>query len=93
MKNKVQERLNELLVEKGITAYKLSKDLNISKSVLHYWLTGKTAPNCDYLINLAIYFEVTADYILGLEDETGAKYVNSFNNTIVNASENSTIKF
>ena len=34
------------------------------------------------LAQIAIYFDVSADYLLGLEDETGAKtYVNnSFNN-------------
>lgn len=68
MKNKIKERLKELLKEKNITPYKLSQDLNISKSVVHYWLTGRTTPNADYIIELSIYFNVSSDYLLGLND-------------------------
>ncbi len=68
MKNKIKDRLKELLKERNITPYKLSQDLNISKSVVHYWLIGETTPNADYIIELSIYFGVSADYILGLKD-------------------------
>ena len=34
-----------------------------------------------YLKNLAIYFNVTTDYLIGLEDFGGAKIINSFNNS------------
>ncbi|MBE5756178.1 MAG: helix-turn-helix transcriptional regulator [Clostridiales bacterium] len=66
--NKIKERLNELLKENGITSYKLSQDLGVSKSVVHYWLSGKTTPNAEYIIKLCKYFEVTSDYLIGLED-------------------------
>lgn len=65
---KISERLNELIVEKGITAYKLSQDLGVSKSVVHYWLIGKTTPNAEYIIKLCNYFSCSADYLLGISD-------------------------
>ena len=68
MSNKIKERLHDLLEEKNITPYKLSVDLHISKSVVHYWLTGKTTPNADYIIKLCEYFNVSSDYILGISD-------------------------
>ena len=42
---------------------------------------------------LAIFFNVTADFLIGLEDETGAKYINSFNGAQINAQDHSNIKF
>lgn len=68
MKNKIAERLKELIDFNQITSYKLSVDLGISKSVVHYWLAGKTTPNADYIIALSQYFSVSSDYLLGLEN-------------------------
>ena len=96
MKNKIKERLSDLMAERNITAYKISKDLNISKSVLHYWLNGKTTPNVEYLIDLSIYFNVTTDFLLGLETEDGTKInpTGMINNTFNNYGQNNgTINF
>lgn len=68
MENKIAERLQSLMKEDNITAYKLAKDLNISQSVIGYWLKGKTTPNADYIIAIADYFNVCTDYLLGRKD-------------------------
>lgn len=68
MTNKIKERLNDLIQEYNITSYKLSTDLNVSRSVVHYWLTGKTTPNADYIIKLCEYFSISADFLLGISD-------------------------
>lgn len=68
MRNKIKERLKELLEENNITPYKLSTDLCVSRSVVHYWLTGKTTPNADYIIKICEYFNVSSDFILGISD-------------------------
>ena len=54
--------------EEGKTAYKVSKETGITKSMLYYWMQGVTTPNADYIIALADYFEVCADYLLGRQD-------------------------
>lgn len=69
MKNKISDRLKELLKEKGITSSKLATDLGVSKSVVHYWVNGNTTPNVDYVIKLALYFSVSSDFLLGLSDD------------------------
>ncbi|HBF44575.1 MAG TPA: XRE family transcriptional regulator [Clostridiales bacterium] len=62
------ERLNKLLSENKITKYKLAKDLKVSKQTVLYWCNGINEPKISYLKQLAEYFDVTADYLLGLDD-------------------------
>ena len=84
------ERLEELLKEKGITKYKLAQATGISKSILSDYCKGKVQPTADIIIVMARYFDVTSDYLLGIEDESGRKInniYNSFNGV------NSNIKF
>ncbi len=74
MKNKFAMRLSELIAESGKTQNAICSDLHIAKQKLSNWKTGYTEPCMDDLMMLALYFEVTSDYLLGLEDETGAKH-------------------
>ena len=67
------ERLNKLIKENRISKYKLAKDIGVSKQAVLWWCDGINEPKISYLKNLAEYFEVTADYLIGLEDETGTK--------------------
>lgn len=62
--------------------YKLAHDLKVSKQSVIYWCKGINEPKISYVKQLALYFDVTSDYLLGLEDDTGTKtYIsNSFNN-------------
>ena len=75
-------RLNQLLKENKITMYRLAKELDVSKQAVIYWCKGINEPKISYIRQLATFFAVSSDYLLGLEDETGAKtYINnSFNN-------------
>ena len=68
MKSKIAERLQSILKEEHISAHKLATDLGISNSVVYYWVQGKTTPNADYIIALADYFNICADYLLGRKD-------------------------
>lgn len=73
MKNNFSKRLEELIGESGKSQNSVARELKIPKQKLSNWKTGYTEPALDDLILLALYFHVTADYLLGLEDETGAK--------------------
>ena len=75
-------RLNKLIKENKITRYRVAKDLKCSKATIINWCEGVNEPKATQIRILAEYFDVSADYLLGLEDETGAKtYIsNSFNN-------------
>ena len=67
------ERLKELLSESGKMQKDICKDMGIPKQKLTRWKTGYNEPSLDELIMIANYFNVTSDYLLGLEDDTGMK--------------------
>lgn len=67
------ERLNKLLKENAVSCYRLAKDLNVSKQTVIFWCKGVNEPKISYLKQIAEYFDVTADYLLGLENYDGSK--------------------
>lgn len=73
MKKLFGERLKELRKQKGILQKDLTNLLNVRNTTISMWETGATEPDLTALIKLAIFFEVSTDYLLGLEDELGNK--------------------
>jgi len=67
------EMLGALLKEKELTQKELSIDLGVSRNQIHYWIKNKAEPDLEILTRIALYFDVSADYLLGLEDELGSK--------------------
>lgn len=66
-------RLNKLIKENKITKYRVAKDLKCSKQSVINWCDGISEPKISHIQQLAEYFNVSADYLIGLEDETGSK--------------------
>ncbi len=66
--NNFGERLRFLRLEKGIGQIQLAKELDVGKSVISLWELGKCEPTLSKLIAMAKYFDVTIDYLAGLED-------------------------
>ena len=62
------EILKELRIEKGLTQKALAEELFITIPTLSHWECGYQEPSFKDLIKLCKYFEVSADYLLGLED-------------------------
>ena len=62
------ERIKSLRTEKGIGQNLLAKELDVSNASISYWETGKQIPSAEVVFKMAVYFGVSADYILGLED-------------------------
>lgn len=61
---------NELFDAEKISKNGLARKADVQcKSILN-WLNGKSYPRYDSLVKLANYFEVTTDYLLGLEKES-----------------------
>ncbi len=57
--------LEELLENKGISAYQLSKETGISTSTFSNWKGGKYTPKDNKLQIIADYFGVTLEYLKG----------------------------
>ena len=60
------ERLKQLRTEKNIGQNRLAKDLGLSNASVSYWETGKQLPTIEAVYKIAVYFDVSADYLLGL---------------------------
>jgi ABC-type Mn2+/Zn2+ transport system ATPase subunit len=58
------EIFESLLREKGITAYKISKETGVTQTALSNWKRGKSTPNARNLQKLADYLEVSLDYLM-----------------------------
>ena len=74
--------LINLMEEKGINQRQLSREANIPPTTISGWLKAGRLPDYNAIIKLKLYFNVSAEYLLGLEDEDGSKIEihNSFNN-------------
>lgn len=59
-------RLENLLEERNISQKQLSKELHIAPSTLNGYLRRNREPDFTTLIELADYFHVSTDYLLGI---------------------------
>ena len=66
--SKFKEKLIELRKERGISQMQLAKEIKFSRTAIASWETGVREPSFDTLIMIAKYFNVSTDYLLGLED-------------------------
>lgn len=76
MDDNAYQRFEELLLDKGVTAYKVSKATGITTTTLTNWKKGKYVPKADKLQLIADYFGVTLDYLMngdGIENEFNPK--------------------
>ena len=62
-------RLFEIMKEKDIKANKLSEIIKVSTGNISDWKSGRSTPSSEKLILLAQFFNVTTDYLLGLDEE------------------------
>lgn len=67
------DRLKAIRKESNLTQRDMYTRLNVSPNCYASYEQGRTEPNIEMLKQLCIVLEVSADYLLGLEDETGAK--------------------
>lgn len=75
-----KERIIEAIKESKYTQKEIAKKLNITESNITNWKKGENLPSVEILYKLCVLLEESADYLLGLEDESGARINNSFNN-------------
>ena len=63
------ERLRALRIERGVGQNLLAKELELSNASISYWETGKQEPGAAAIFKLAQYFDVSADYLLGITED------------------------
>lgn len=67
--NRFKERLNYILKTSSISQAELARRINMSKSVVNNYCTGKREPSLDVLCLICKALEESADYLIGLIDE------------------------
>ena len=68
-----RERLKELRKSRGLTQKDIAAILSVSQTCYAGYEQGYREPDFKTLCKIALYFDVTSDYLLGLEDECGVK--------------------
>lgn len=61
------QRLIELRAEKKLSQHALALELGVGKSVISLWELDKADPTLTNLIKIAEFFDVSIDYLAGLE--------------------------
>lgn len=70
--NRFCENLAALRRRKGVSQRKAAADMLISQALLSHYENGAREPGLPFVCRACDYYGVTADYLLGRTDETGA---------------------
>lgn len=62
------QRLRELRQEKGLSMKQLAKEIGTTDAAISNWENEINEPKISYLKSIAIFFNVSTDYLLGLEE-------------------------
>ncbi len=73
MKDKLSENIRAFRKERGLTQEQLAEALNISAGVISKWELGLSAPEVGIILDLADFFEVSADVLLGYQMRSKSK--------------------
>lgn len=62
------EKIKSLRLEKELTQVELAQALGVSKGIISIWENNINEPKATYIKRLALFFGVSADYLLGIID-------------------------
>ncbi len=68
MENKISKRIYELRKDMKLSQSELAKQIGATQKAVDFWEKGINEPKATYIINLANFFGVSTDYLLGIED-------------------------
>ena len=69
MKSAFSRNLSKLRHEKGLSQRSAADDLGISQALLSHYENGAREPRLDFVIKTCDYYGVTADYLLGRNND------------------------
>lgn len=64
----IQEVLDDLMLEKDMSTFQLSKEMNMDYKQLSNYVKGRFSPSLKSAIKLADFFQCSLDYLCGLTD-------------------------
>lgn len=63
----VADKIKALREQQNITQSALAKQLSITRSSVNAWELGISVPSTQYIVELAHIFNISTDYLLGVE--------------------------
>lgn len=63
------QRLKELRKERGLTQKQLAEVLETADDSIFSWEKGRSQPSIETLQKICNYFNVSADYLIGLKND------------------------
>ena len=85
---KFSKRISEAIKQSGKTQKQIATFLNIKEGNITNWKKNENFPSLEIFYKLCIYLDCSADYLLGLEDESGRKTYSNNYGKINNISNN-----
>lgn len=64
----IGNKIKELRIDAGLKQTDLAKSLNLVGGTISSWELGINEPSIEMIVKLAALFDVSTDYLLGLED-------------------------
>lgn len=65
----LNERIRELRNSRGISQTQLASKLGVTKQSISNWENDNILPSIEMLVKIANFFEVSTDYLLGLDNK------------------------
>ena len=80
----IGSKIKELRLEKGLLQKDLAIQLGVARNTITQYEKNLANPSYEVLIAIAKFFNVSTDFLLGIEDETGRKNFQVKNNINTN---------
>ncbi len=64
----LSDKIKILRENAGITQSELAKSLGLTRSAVNAWEMGLSVPSTQYVVELAKSFNVSTDFLLGMEE-------------------------
>ena len=71
---KFSERLEELIREKGMDNKTFAREVGVPESCISYFINSLRMPTITTLVKIADYFNCSADYVLGITENTNSSF-------------------
>ena len=68
MKVNFAQRLKELRLENNLSQKVLAEKFHVSETTIYHWENGMQQPSFELLADLAMFFNVSVGYLLGVEE-------------------------
>ena len=66
----IADRVKKLREQKGLSQAELARLLGITRSSVNAWEMGISVPSTQYIVDLAGVFDISTDYLLGVDSSS-----------------------